>query len=63
MDIHDIEKILTLIDDWHKLAPRLPDESSRQYLTTETLAAIRAIALDCIPLEWREENYSGIVPQ
>lgn len=62
MDLPDIEKILTLIDDWHKLHPRL-DETSRQQLTTETLAAIRAIAIECVPAEWREENYSGIVPQ
>jgi len=62
MDLHDIETILATIDDWHKLHPRMQDEASREQLTVETLATIRAIALDCIPIEWQKENYSGIVP-
>jgi len=60
MDLHDIEQILRLIDDWRKLQGRQQDEAARHKLTLETLASIRAIALDAIPVEWRDENYSYV---
>lgn len=63
MDLHDIQEILRLVDDWHKLHGRQHDEASRHKLTLETMAEIRAIALDAIPVEWREENYSGVAPK